>query len=268
MTRRRRLQPQPARDVRPRAAERDLSRRRRASWISSRGCQSQLRQLPGVQGVAPMHGLPPQRQVNANDTDFEGYTAPPEGPFENIDYYQTVTPDYLTTMGIPVRRRPRLRAADVGGPPVVARQRDAGEDVLPRPDAGRPAAEARVRAQGAVVHDRRRRPRRQAGRRRAEDRHRALLPRRPGAAARQLRAAQHEHRGALGAAVRVAGRRRPPRRRGRWIRRCRSSSCGRWTRCSRRRSRGRASSRSCSDIPPAWRSRWPRSAPTASWRTR
>ena len=41
-----------------------------------------------------MTGLPPQRRVNANDTDFEGYTAPPEGPFENVDYYQTVT---LTT---------------------------------------------------------------------------------------------------------------------------------------------------------------------------
>ena len=49
-----------------------------------------------------MQGLPPQRQVNANDTDFESYTAPPEGPSENVDYYQNVTPAYLTTMGIPV----------------------------------------------------------------------------------------------------------------------------------------------------------------------
>jgi hypothetical protein len=24
--------------------------------------------------------------VNANDTDFEGYEAPKEGPFENVDY--------------------------------------------------------------------------------------------------------------------------------------------------------------------------------------
>jgi hypothetical protein len=30
----------------------------------------------GVQGVAAMTGLPPVRLVNANDTDFEGYTAP------------------------------------------------------------------------------------------------------------------------------------------------------------------------------------------------
>lgn len=63
---------------------------------------SQLRQVPGVQGAAAMTGLPPMRLVNANDTDFEGYTAPPEGPFENVDYYQTVTQEYLGTMGIPV----------------------------------------------------------------------------------------------------------------------------------------------------------------------
>ena len=63
---------------------------------------AQLRQLPGVQGAAAMSGLPPMRLVNANDTDFEGYTASPEGPFENVDYYQTVTQEYLTTMGIPV----------------------------------------------------------------------------------------------------------------------------------------------------------------------
>ena len=63
---------------------------------------SQLRDVPGVQSAAAMTGLPPQRLVNASDTDIEGYTPPPEGPFENVDYYQTVTQDYLTTMGIPV----------------------------------------------------------------------------------------------------------------------------------------------------------------------
>ena len=35
---------------------------------------TRLRELPGVTGVAAMSGLPPNRQVNANDTDFEGYT--------------------------------------------------------------------------------------------------------------------------------------------------------------------------------------------------
>ncbi len=66
-----------------------------------------------------MQGLPPQRLVNANDTDFENYTAPPEGPAENVDYYQNVTPAYLTTMGIPVVEGRDFNAGDVGGTPVA-----------------------------------------------------------------------------------------------------------------------------------------------------
>ena len=63
---------------------------------------ARLRELPGVQGATAMSGLPPERQVNANDTDIENYTAPPEGPFENVDYYQNVTTGYFETMGIPI----------------------------------------------------------------------------------------------------------------------------------------------------------------------
>jgi len=62
----------------------------------------QLRSVGGVQSVAAMSGLPPLRQVDANDTDIEGYTAPPEGPFSNVDYYNTVTAGFVETMGIPV----------------------------------------------------------------------------------------------------------------------------------------------------------------------
>jgi predicted permease len=62
----------------------------------------QLGSTGGVQSVAGMTGLPPLRQVNANDTSIEGYRAPPKGPFENVDYYQTVTTGYVETMGIPV----------------------------------------------------------------------------------------------------------------------------------------------------------------------
>ncbi len=61
-----------------------------------------LRELPGVQGASAMSGLPPDRPVNANDTDIDNYTAPPEGPFENVDYYQQVMTDYFETMGIPI----------------------------------------------------------------------------------------------------------------------------------------------------------------------
>jgi putative ABC transport system permease protein len=74
---------------------------------------------PGVQRVAAMTGLPPTRLVNANDTDFEDYTAPKEGPFENVDYYQTVTVDYLKTMGIPVLDGRDFSTTDMTGAPVV-----------------------------------------------------------------------------------------------------------------------------------------------------
>ena len=78
-----------------------------------------LRELPGVTGVAAMTGLPPNRAVNANDTDFEGYTAPPEGPAENVDYYQTVSLDYLKTMGIPVVKGRGFEPTDISGGPVL-----------------------------------------------------------------------------------------------------------------------------------------------------
>ena len=74
-----------------------------------------LREIPGVLSSAAMTGLPPQRPVNANDTDIDGYTSPPEGPFENVDYYQTVTQDYLTTMGIPVVDGRDFALSDVSG---------------------------------------------------------------------------------------------------------------------------------------------------------
>jgi predicted permease len=61
-----------------------------------------LRGVAGVQAASAMSGLPPNRPLNANDTDIDNYTAPPEGPFENVDYYQTVMTDYFETMGIPI----------------------------------------------------------------------------------------------------------------------------------------------------------------------
>jgi predicted permease len=59
------------------------------------------------------------RQVDANDTDFEGYTAPQQGPFENVDYYQRVTVGYLTTMGIPLVAGRDFTLADATGGPVA-----------------------------------------------------------------------------------------------------------------------------------------------------
>src|SRR5207244_3011170 len=62
----------------------------------------QLRATAGVRSIAAMSGLPPLRRVDANDTDIDGYVAPPQGPFANVDYYNAVTTGYVETMGIPV----------------------------------------------------------------------------------------------------------------------------------------------------------------------
>ncbi len=80
---------------------------------------AQLSQLPGVNGASAMTGLPPNRDVNANDVNFETYVAPKEGPFENVDYFQTVTLDYLQTMGIPIVEGRGFERSDVTGAPVV-----------------------------------------------------------------------------------------------------------------------------------------------------
>ena len=80
---------------------------------------NELRKLPGVQGVAAMSGLPPLRNVNANDTDIDGYTAPPKGPFENVDFYQVATAGYVETLGIPIVEGRSFNDADALGPPTV-----------------------------------------------------------------------------------------------------------------------------------------------------
>ena len=78
-----------------------------------------LRAVPGVQGASAMSGLPPNRQLDANDTDIGNYTAPPEGPFENVDYYQSVMTNYFETMGIPIVKGRSFLASDAASGPVV-----------------------------------------------------------------------------------------------------------------------------------------------------
>jgi putative ABC transport system permease protein len=90
----------------------------RANWYQ--GLLDALRAVPGVQAATAMSGLPPNRPLNANDTDMDGYTAPPEGPFENVDYYQTVMPDYFETMGIPIVRGRSFELADAASSGLVA----------------------------------------------------------------------------------------------------------------------------------------------------
>ncbi len=70
-----------------------------------------LASLPGASGVAAMSGLPPVRDVNANDTEFEGKRQTADGPAFNVDYYQTVYGPYFETMRIPILEG---RAFDAG----------------------------------------------------------------------------------------------------------------------------------------------------------
>jgi predicted permease len=79
-----------------------------------------LRGIAGVQGATAMSGLPPNRPLNANDTDIDNYTAPPEGPFENVDYYQNVMTDYFETMGIPIVNGRAFHPSDAASSGMVA----------------------------------------------------------------------------------------------------------------------------------------------------
>jgi len=81
-----------------------------------------LRSTGGVQSAAAMSGLPPVRQVNANDTDIEGYVSPPQGPFANVDYYNTVTTGYVEAMGIPVVEGRAFLPTDALGATVMINQ--------------------------------------------------------------------------------------------------------------------------------------------------
>ncbi|MEJ2184418.1 MAG: ABC transporter permease [Gemmatimonadota bacterium] len=75
--------------------------------------------LPGVQSAAAMSGLPPLRNVNANDTRFEGMQPTSDRPF-NVDYYQTVQGDYFNTMDIPIVEGRGFRPGDdAKGAPVL-----------------------------------------------------------------------------------------------------------------------------------------------------
>jgi predicted permease len=78
-----------------------------------------LRGVAGVQGASAMSGLPPNRPLDANDTDIGNYTAPPEGPFENVDYYQSVMTNYFETLGIPIVKGRSFLPSDAASAPVV-----------------------------------------------------------------------------------------------------------------------------------------------------
>ena len=68
--------------------------------------QSEVRRLPGVESATLMTGMPPARDVNANDIYFVGMKPPDkdQGPNWNVDYWQFAGDDYFETMGIRLLR--------------------------------------------------------------------------------------------------------------------------------------------------------------------
>jgi len=67
-----------------------------------RNLSQRVSSLPGVTSASFASGLPPARQINANDTQIEGWVPREGGPIQNIDYYQTVGERYFETLRIPL----------------------------------------------------------------------------------------------------------------------------------------------------------------------
>ncbi len=63
-----------------------------------------LRAVPGISAVGAMSGLPPRRDVNANDMVIEGYNFQPNTGMAppNVDYWQFASTEYLETLRIPL----------------------------------------------------------------------------------------------------------------------------------------------------------------------
>lgn len=69
----------------------------------------------GVDAVTAMTGLPPNREVNANDTEFENVAQGPGLPIQNVDYYNTVSTTYFEAMKVPMVEGRGFNAADAIG---------------------------------------------------------------------------------------------------------------------------------------------------------
>jgi putative ABC transport system permease protein len=62
--------------------------------------ETKLASLPGVKSASIAGELPPIRPIDANDTMIEGYQPSPDGPAQNVDFWNIVGKDYFTAMGI------------------------------------------------------------------------------------------------------------------------------------------------------------------------
>ena len=101
-----------------------LPRRSYANSASANGFWNSIlaraNALPGVTAASLATELPPQRQIDANDTDIEGFVPVPNGPIQNVDYWNFVSPEYFDAIGARlIEGRFLTRNDGVGAPPVV-----------------------------------------------------------------------------------------------------------------------------------------------------
>jgi len=74
--------------------------------------REKLAALPGVKSAAMSSGLPPLRQINANDTGIEGFVPTPDGPAQNVDYWNIISEEYFKTLGVRVVEGRALEPSD------------------------------------------------------------------------------------------------------------------------------------------------------------
>jgi putative ABC transport system permease protein len=95
-----------------------------------------VKALPGVVSVSVANGMPPTRPINANDTPIEGFVPVPNGPLQNIDYWNFVGSNYVETMGLRLIDGRFIGENDgPDAPPVVAINQTMARTYWPRESA-------------------------------------------------------------------------------------------------------------------------------------
>jgi predicted permease len=97
---------------------------------------ARMRTVPGVVGVSIASGLPPDRRINANDTPIEGFVPAPNGPIQNVDYWNYVSAGYFETLGARLMDGRLLNENDgAAAPPVVVINQTMARTFWPRESA-------------------------------------------------------------------------------------------------------------------------------------
>jgi predicted permease len=105
-----------------------------------------LQQLPGIESGTAMSGLPPVRAANQNDTDIENFVQRPNGPVQNVAFYQTVGDRFFETLGVRLVEGRFFDARDgANAPPSVVVNQTMARTFWP----GESAIGKRVRPSGA-----------------------------------------------------------------------------------------------------------------------